>query len=628
MNKLKRAVHFDFHTMPGIKNLGSQFDALKFAKTLKDANVEYINMFARCNIGFSYYDTKIGIKYPTLKSNMLKDCIDECHKYGIGVTAYLNGGLNHELCLRHPEFMKINKNGEVMSGDRVYNNFFRMPCFNTGYREYLLSEISEILELNPDGVFCDCLVPRSCYCPKCIEKMKSKNIDITDDDAVFKFAYDTMIGVFEDIRAIVPKDKRLFLNSFPYENISKLVSHVELECLPTDACEWGYDYFGVEAPYYRNFSDDRIYMTGKFLGSWGEFGGCKSKASLEYDMYDAIMNGYGISIGDHLNPNGLLDNELYSIIKDSFAYAKSLEKWTEKSKILAEACIIRNKTTYKNARTPINNSDRGAARILSELKICYDIKNEDMDLSDYKLIVLPDNIEMTDKLCDKLEKFDGSVLSSGSSIRAGGRWNFVDIIGEDTHTLAYYKEGGQEVKNAFCPGILMNSSKSLADYIEPYFDKIWDGRHGYFYTPPKDEPSYCAIASDGKTTHICFNIFNAYFSVGAVFLKKTVDNLINKILPCRLLQTNELPSGSRATLAECSNGKLLFIKTTYPEHRGQKGIIEENISMPSGRKIVISGVYNSVVLLPDMTKTDSTVIGNKTEITLPEICGFAAFLLN
>ena len=36
----KRAVHLDFHTPPGIKDLGCKLNGKEFAKTLKDAGVE------------------------------------------------------------------------------------------------------------------------------------------------------------------------------------------------------------------------------------------------------------------------------------------------------------------------------------------------------------------------------------------------------------------------------------------------------------------------------------------------------------------------------------------------------------------------------------------------------------
>ena len=38
MKPIKRAVHFDFHTMPGIDNFGENFDAEVFAQQLADAH--------------------------------------------------------------------------------------------------------------------------------------------------------------------------------------------------------------------------------------------------------------------------------------------------------------------------------------------------------------------------------------------------------------------------------------------------------------------------------------------------------------------------------------------------------------------------------------------------------------
>ena len=52
--KFRRALHFDFHTSPGIDNLLANFDAEKFAEQLQSAHIEYINVAARCNMGFSY----------------------------------------------------------------------------------------------------------------------------------------------------------------------------------------------------------------------------------------------------------------------------------------------------------------------------------------------------------------------------------------------------------------------------------------------------------------------------------------------------------------------------------------------------------------------------------------------
>ena len=96
MEKLKRALHIDFHTMPGIHDFMREIDPADFAETLSDAHITLVNVFAQCNIGFSYYKTDLGIPYPGMKGDMLPDIVRECHKRGIKVVEYINVGLNHE----------------------------------------------------------------------------------------------------------------------------------------------------------------------------------------------------------------------------------------------------------------------------------------------------------------------------------------------------------------------------------------------------------------------------------------------------------------------------------------------------------------------------------------------------
>ena len=167
IKSMNNALHFDFHTMPNIKNLFGNFNAEEFAKSLSEAKVRYINFFARCNIGFSYYDTKVGIKYPGLERDILKEVLDACHKYDIGVTAYFNAGLNHEHCYLHPEWMTLDREGRIIRGDRTAN-YFRTPCYNTGFFEHLKAEVLEVVNnYDVDGIFLDCMAPRACFCPNC-----------------------------------------------------------------------------------------------------------------------------------------------------------------------------------------------------------------------------------------------------------------------------------------------------------------------------------------------------------------------------------------------------------------------------------------------------------------------------
>ena len=75
MEMMKRAIHLDFHTMPGIYDFEETFDPVAFAQTLKDAKVEYINAVAQCNLGFCYFPTNVGVRYPYLKTDLFGSII-------------------------------------------------------------------------------------------------------------------------------------------------------------------------------------------------------------------------------------------------------------------------------------------------------------------------------------------------------------------------------------------------------------------------------------------------------------------------------------------------------------------------------------------------------------------------
>lgn len=625
MKKIHRAIHIDFHTMPGIFDFGKNFDASEIAETLKNAHVDYVNVFGRCNIGYSYYPTKIGETYPGMQGNLLGDTIKECHKRGIGVTAYINGGLNHRLLTEEPGLSRVNEKGQIMKDDRL-DNFFRSPCMNSRYRQYLLEEIREMLEYEPDGIFVDCMSPVSCYCPTCVRKMKEKGIDIEEPAAVYEFAWETQMEVYKEIRDLVPLNLRLYLNTSRNDMVAEWVSQAEMECLP--GVEWSYDFFSLRAPYYRKFSEDRLYMTGRFQLSWGDYAGVKPLASMEHDVYDALMHGYVPSIGDHMHPRDGINKSLYEKIGKIYEYVERMESYTEGTREVTEAAILVNKVNPERMRNRTHrpqDNETGAAKMLAELKLCYDVINEDMEFDDYRLLVIPEKTEINERVLKKLEKFKGAVLSSGNSLVEGGIWDYISEYEPDSNTDGFYEWEGQTLPQYSC-GIKMQSDYSLIDYIEPYFNKHFDGLQGYFYVPPMDKKGFSAVAGKDNRIHICFNVFEAYQQTGSVFHRDLVEMLLDKILPERLIKTNDLPRTSRATLMSGARD-LLHIKTTYPELRGARGVIEEHACLPAGRKISVAGEYRSVYQVPDMQPIFSEIIDGRTEIILPEIIGYAPFLL-
>ncbi|MFA6176558.1 MAG: alpha-L-fucosidase, partial [Phycisphaerae bacterium] len=94
MHRPKYALFFDNHTMASCPDVGADFNAEEFATCISDCGVDFIGFHAKCNQGFCYYDTEIGIKHPSLTRDMFGELIAACREKKIAVSAYFNCGLS------------------------------------------------------------------------------------------------------------------------------------------------------------------------------------------------------------------------------------------------------------------------------------------------------------------------------------------------------------------------------------------------------------------------------------------------------------------------------------------------------------------------------------------------------
>ena len=515
--RINRAIHVDFHTMPNITDFGARYNAETFAARLSDARVEYINLVASCNLGFCYYPTDVGVRYPHMQGDRFGETLRACRKRGIGVSAYVNVGLNHENAFLHPEWCRVNEKGERLYGDKT-GNFFRMMCYNSdGFRAYLLGIVKELVaRYDVDGFFFDGLRIQPCYCEKCKAERRARGIAERKKQA-WEFARQKMRSLCLEIKSLIG-DKKVFFCGLPFTD--GLSEHYEVECLPSGA--WGYDYFHQAAAYARSFDDNPVYMTGRFQADWGDFGGIKSQASFAYDLYDALSNGCSICFGDHLHPAENLIESLYERVGQVYAECEIYEKYALSSTYVAEIGIFNDGDIFA-----LNDARFiGVVRMLNELKYTYNLITEESDFSRYKLLILPDTHLLGGKAAKKLSAYikgGGKVLSTGISALNKRKTGFalsayagMEFCGLDQENYPYFTftkgEDTQTKWAEYRSGILMknNGGEELATYFAPYNKRYYDGRHGYFYTPPKALTEYSSAILCENVAHISFFIFSAY----------------------------------------------------------------------------------------------------------------------
>lgn len=626
--RIHRAIHVDFHTLPNIYDFGARYDARVFAKRLKNAKVECINLVATCNLGFCYYPTKIGVPYPYMQGDRFGETLRACKEEGISVCAYLNIGLNHENAYRHADWCRADEKGRKIYGDKT-GNFFRMMCYNSdGFRAYFLGLVKEILQnYEVDGFFFDGLKINPCYCEKCLTELKSRGQGRVSSKTAREYTHQNLLSLCKQIKTLIGK-KEVFFCGLPLTD--GLSTHTEVECLPSG--EWGYDYFHQASAYARNFFDNPVYMTGRFQADWGDFGGIKTKASFEYDLFDALSNACTISFGDHLHPAENLDGALYERIEKVYTLAQKYEKYTLESKYLAEVGVLNDGDIFALS----DKKYIGVARILNELKYGYNLITKDTDFDKYALLILPDNYTLDKKTAKKLSAYlhkGGKILSSGSSALDKAKkkfalpaYGFLEFCGLDEENYPYFQfaDGTQTKWAEYRSGILMKNKNGVAyaNYIQPYNKRYYDGRHGYFYTPPEKETGYSSAVLCDSVAHISFEIFTAYAEYFLGEHRTLLENILAKLLSTPFIKKGTLPYTARATATENADYLCLHIRTDYPEWKNGKGVIEEHILMPSGKEIYLKGDFAEVFDGDTDEKLCTEKIGEYTKIILPEVLGY------
>jgi hypothetical protein len=156
--------------LSGAWNL-ENIDVKKITKTLAENGVNLIVAFA---IGYwpggtSFYQSKIAPHHPNLKNrDLLKEIIEEAHKYNVKVIAYVNvlWG-NSYMYFTHPEWAQRKLNGDPVSWDESYTSVAMCP--NTPYRDYIINVAKEISEnYDVDGFYFDEASFQSwCNCSSC-----------------------------------------------------------------------------------------------------------------------------------------------------------------------------------------------------------------------------------------------------------------------------------------------------------------------------------------------------------------------------------------------------------------------------------------------------------------------------
>jgi hypothetical protein len=366
-------------------------------------------------------------------------------------------------------------------------------------------------------------------------------------------------------------------------------------------------------------------MTGRFHESWGDFGGLRTEASLEYDCINGIANCMRSTIGDHFHPRGDINYPMFDLIKNIYGRLQKLEPWIEGAKPVVDVGVVAPEFSFSPSHKLVSRGQislKGASRMLCELKCQFDVLSSAQDISRYKLIILPDHVALKGELLDRIREYiakGGAVISSAWSGLDENGFDFalkewgIKFNGESPHDPAYISVSDERMAKDFpqMPVTLYekgtdieanNGSEILAEIVEPYYNRHFDGEHAFMYLPPNKKTGKAALCRNKNIAHFSHPLFLNYNKHAQPQLKTLFKNLIGDMLEEPVVKIDNLPSFGRATVTEQTGRRMVYIMSYVPEKRGEKTeMIEEPIKL-NGVKISLrcdDRKVKSVYMAPD-----------------------------
>ncbi len=632
----QRQVHLDFHTSPYIPDVGSEFDATEFAKTLKAASVNSVTIFAKCHHGMCTFPTKSGTQHPSLKGrDLLGEQIEALHREGIRCPVYTTVAWEEDVAQKHPEWSQIRRDGSFAKLESVggwrFNNFL-----HPDYQGYIEAHLCELLTgYDIDGLFFDILLfdPKACWSDASI-KFRERNRLLSEDPGTQSrfeaLAQEAFCDRFTSLIYSINPNATIFYNSTNpiFTDARKgvrtrhvLHTHWELESLPSGA--WGYYHFPRLARAFGTWGKPWLGMTGRFQKSWGDFGGLKPQAALEYECFRSQALGGASSVGDQLPPRGRLDVGAYDLIGAVYSQWAEAEPFYSGSTSLPQIGIIAPGHPESDGDAT-DKSLEGAVQMCEEAHYDAIVLDDESPLDGCELIILPDSVVVTDRLASTLSSWMAAggrlILSHRSAFRKDGNavLGCLPLCNRGPVEIApsywraksgFHPALSRSDRVIYLPGLNVEAPgcEVLAQRALPYFQRTALTFSSHFQAPPMAETEpFSAIVQGERFIYFADPIFQEYRQSGNIAVRDAWREAMRRLI-------------GPAPFGEGLAGTILSV----PRRRGDDLILSLLHYIPTRKALDVdmieerSSFAGELLQLPAAAKT-ARIFGSASELPTNE----------
>jgi hypothetical protein len=638
-----RQVHLDFHTSECIEGIGENFSAKQFQEALTAGNVNSINLFAKCHHGWSYHPTQTNAMHPHLKFDLFGAQMAAAREIGVATQAYISAGLDEKEARQNRNWLIRQKDQRFTWAPDFESPGYHVFCFNTPYLEKLMTQIDEVIRnYDPAGAWLDIASVRDCWCGYCMDTLAREGKDFNNDRAVRELAERVYANYTRLVRETVDAIKPglpVFHNGGHIvrgrRDLARMNTHLDIESLPTGG--WGYDHFPLSARYAATLGMAYTGATGKFHTSWGEFGGFKHPNALRYEAALSVANGARCCIGDQLAPDGAMDPVTYRLIGAAYQELEAKEPWLDGVSPVADIALLSAEAACATSGsfTDMPPCDLGAVRILLEGKYLFNVIDAEEDYSQYKVIILPDVIEITESLQPKLTAYTrggGKLLATGKSGLGPDGFAF-DFGARHTGPNPYkpdYFRPGFDIKGLglsdfifYADGEKIERDGGMVhgERIDPYFNREAAHFCSHQHTPSSGKSGGPGMTEGRDGIYIAWNIFEDYAHMGSLAAKKVVCHALDILLGDNKTLETDLPAQGTVTFAAQENRYVNHLLYASPVLRGRSIQVIEDIVPVSNVRVRVRPPkpIRRVTLAPQGTELPFTQKDGVVEYTVPSV---------
>lgn len=462
--------------------------AAEWERFIQEAHINQLSFYCKDHWGYSYYDTEIGCKHGALKErDWVAEIVPVLKKNNIEFTAYYCFEYDSYAPEAHPEWSVLTKDGVPLKCGMPTNSSnakWGIPCMHTGYRDYALGQLKEIVEkYHPDSLFIDIFGMTLCYCPTCRAKYRDRfgyDIPETDEDMIAKNA---------DLTAYLDDEAEKLL-----DEVRQCVKSIDAD-LPVS--------INFSAHYPKRVRDKLDYMfTEPWAGNWlsGAYtrdtsGGKPAQLGpgnvsqvynyqpdTIYELAAAEIAAQGCRVflySEPMHQDGTLDFAEAQRVGKAYREVEKFEEYLTDRKHYADIAIVQSDIADTlHVKQPIQIRCVSRAKVsgmhrqalLGAMQLCDYSKRSwcvvpELELSyermcTYKMIILPNLYYINERLEEDLRRYveqGGRLLISGESGICGSDGkNLEDFALADLMGCHFVSKDETYRKNNWCAYILQS----------------------------------------------------------------------------------------------------------------------------------------------------------------------------